>query len=188
VLSIGNIPYQPHRFCLFARGWKMRSFHHHYNEFGYESIGSHCVYRLIFTTFQRRIEMKPEKLLKFIITAALSFTLFGCQPDLKIDSLTHTPKSPTTADTITFVARVKNVGFKEAGPSTLGLKVGGETYPATYPVPSLGRNETHTVKRQLTLSVAQRYRNTATADLKNEVHESNENNNQKTEDYVVMTP
>jgi len=132
--------------------------------------------------------MKPEKLLKFIIATALSFTLFGCRPDLKIDSLTHSPENPTTKDTITFTARVKNVGFKEAGPSTLGLKVGGETFPATYPIPALEPQDTHTVQRQLTLSVAQRYRNTATADFKNEVRESDETNNQKTEDYTVRTP
>ena len=106
-------------------------------------------------------------------------------PDLIIESLTHSPENPTTEDTITFTAVVKNVGDGKAVPSTLALKVGGETFPATYSIPGLNPGETHTVQRQETLSVAQRYRNTATADLNNEVLETDENNNQKTDDYAV---
>jgi len=132
--------------------------------------------------------MKPEKLLKFIMMATLNLALLGCMPDLRIESLTHSPESPTTADTITFTAVVKNIGPRTAGRSTLGLKVGGETFPATYSVPSLSSGETHTVQRRETLSVAQRYRNTATADFKDQVRESNENNNQKIDEYRVVMP
>ena len=109
-------------------------------------------------------------------------------PDLIIEILTHTPENPTTADTITFTVAVKNIGGGKADPSTLALKVGGETFPKTYSVPSLSSGETHTVQRQETLSVAQRYRNTATADFKNEVSESNETNNQKIDEYSVVKP
>lgn len=130
--------------------------------------------------------MKSEKLLKFLIIATLSLALCGCLPDLTVVSLTHSPANPTTEDMITFTAVVKNVGIETAGPSTLALKVGGETVPAAYSVPSLNPGETHTVKRQETLSVAQNYRNTVTADHKNEVSESNEANNQKTDDYTVV--
>ena len=73
-----------------------------------------------------------------------------------------------------------------ADSSTLALKVGGETVPATYPIPSLSPGETHTVQRQETLSVAQNYRNTATADYNDDVKESNEKNNQKIDDYTVV--
>ena len=132
--------------------------------------------------------MKPEKLLTFLMAATLSFALFGCKPDLKIESLTHSPATPTTADTITFTAVVKNIGLQTADSSTLALKVGGETIPATYPVPSLSSGEMHTVQRQETLSVAQNYRNTATADFKKDVVESNENNNEKIDDYTVVKP
>jgi subtilase family serine protease len=132
--------------------------------------------------------MKHENLLKFMMTATLSLVLFGCKPDLKIETLTHLPKMPTTEDTITFTATVKNIGFQTAGRSTLALKVGGETVPTTYPVPALSRGERHQVQRQETLSVAQRYRNTATADFKNDVRESNENNNQKIDEYRVVEP
>lgn len=139
----------------------------------------------LLTIFERRIEREPEKLLKFLIAATLSLSLCGCMPDLTVVSLTHSPATPTTKDMITFTAVVKNIGLETAGPSTLALKVGGETIPATYSVPSLSSGETHTVKRQETLSVAQHYRNTATADYKNEVPESNEANNQKIDDYTV---
>ena len=109
-------------------------------------------------------------------------------PDLIIERLRHSPANPTTADTITFTAVVKNIGSGTAGRSTLALKVGGETFPKTYSVPALRLGETHTVQRQETLSVAQRYRNTATADFKNEVIESNETNNQKIDEYSVVKP
>jgi hypothetical protein len=112
--------------------------------------------------------MKPEKLLKFMMAATLTLALFGCTPDLRIESLTHSPEIPTTEDTITFTAVVKNIGLRTAGSSTLALKVGGETFE--------------------TLSVAQRYRNTATADFKDQVRESNENNNQKIDEYRVVLP
>lgn len=142
----------------------------------------------LLTIFERRLVMKPEKLLRFMVIATLSLTLFGCRADLTIESLTHSPAVPTTKDTITFTAVVKNIGNKAADPSTLALKVGGETMPATYSVPSLSPGDTHTVKRQETLSVAQRYRNTATADVKEQVPEWNEKNNQKIDNYRVINP
>ena len=132
--------------------------------------------------------MKPEKPLKFMMAIFLSLVLFGCKPDLRIESLTHSPANPTTEDTITFTAAVKNIGLQTAGNSTLALKVGGETTPATYPVPSLSFGESHTVQRQETLSVAQNYRNTATADYNDDVDESDETNNQRTDDYTVVKP
>ena len=131
--------------------------------------------------------MKPEKLLRFMVITTLSLALSGCA-DLTVVSLTHSPAVPTTKDTITFTAVVKNKGIKAAEPSTLALQVGGETTPATYSVPGLSPGETHTVQRQETLSVAQGYRNTATADYKQEIKELNENNNQKIEDYRVLKP
>ena len=130
--------------------------------------------------------MKPEKLLRFLVITTLSLTLFGCKADLTVESLTHSPAVPTTKDTITFTAVVKNKGNKAADPSTLALKVGGETMPETYSVPILSPGETYTVQRQETLSVEQSYRNTATADYKEEIPEWNEKNNQKTDKYRVI--
>ena len=142
----------------------------------------------LLTIFERRHVMKPEKLLRFMVITTLSLALLGCRADLTIESLTHSPVVPTTKDTITFTAVVKNIGDKTADPSTLALKVGGETMPATYSVPSLSPGETHTVRRRETLSVAQSYRNTATADVNEQVPEWNEKNNQKIDNYRVINP
>lgn len=106
-------------------------------------------------------------------------------PDLIIESLTHSPASPTTVDTITFTAVVKNIGNAPAGPSILNLKVGGETFGQDFAIPELSPEEAFMVQRQEILSVAQNYRNTATADINNDVTESREDNNQITDDYTV---
>lgn len=109
-------------------------------------------------------------------------------PDLVVTSLTHSPDRPTVRDTITFRAVVKNIGTGPAGPSTLEFRVGGETprvNAPTFAVPALGPGQSYTAERQLVLRVAQNYRNTATADVNNDVAESNEKNNQTTEDYTV---
>lgn len=109
-------------------------------------------------------------------------------PDLIIESLTHTPANPTTTDSITFKAVVKNIGAGTAGPSTLALKVGRETVPKTYPIPELKRGQTYTVQRRMSLSKPQRYMYKATADVKNNVHESNETNNERTNIFTVRNP
>lgn len=107
-------------------------------------------------------------------------------PDLIVESLTHSPASPTTADTITFTAVVKNIGSAIAGASTLDFKVGGETFGQNFNIPSLEPGASHTVQRQEILTVAQNYQNTATADANNAVAESNEDNNVTTDFYVVV--
>jgi len=106
-------------------------------------------------------------------------------PDLIVESLTHSPANPTRITPITFTAVVKNIGNASSGPSVLDLKVGGETNGKKYVIPSLGPGESNSVTRVETLNVTQNYRNTATADYKNSVIESNEENNQKTDDYRV---
>lgn len=116
-----------------------------------------------------------------------TFAISGA--DLVVESLTHSPANPTTQTQITFTAVVKNIGTSQAGPSTLSLRVGGETVPGrTFAIPSLAPNQTFTVSRQEKLTVAQNYRNTATADINNDVVETNETNNQRTDDYTVVAP
>ena len=116
------------------------------------------------------------------------YTVTQALPDLVVESLTHSPANPTTADTITFTAVVKNIGVATAGPSTLEFRIGGET-PGTpqvrFAVPSLGPGASHTVQRQLVLSVAQGYQNTATADIDNQVAESDESTNVTFDFYTV---
>jgi hypothetical protein len=105
--------------------------------------------------------------------------------DLIVESLTHSPASPTTLNTITFTAVVKNIGNATAGPSTLNFKIGGETFGQDFAIPGLTPGEIFTVQRQELLGVAQNYRNTVMADSNNEVIETMEDNNQKTDDYTV---
>lgn len=109
-------------------------------------------------------------------------------PDLVIESLTHSPLHPTTADRITFTAVVKNIGGARAGASTVNFRIGGETYGQDFAVPALDPGQSFTVQRTEVLRVAQNYRNTVTADINNQVTESNEGNNQKTDDYTVSRP
>ena len=107
-------------------------------------------------------------------------------PDLVVESLTHSPSAPTTADQITFTVVVKNVGEGRARPSTLSFRVGGETYGKEFSVPSLGPGETYVVQRQEVLRIAQNYRNTVVVDYYYDVLESNEDNNMRTYDYTVV--
>ena len=103
-----------------------------------------------------------------------------------MESLTHSPAKPKTTDRITFTAVVKNIGRERAGPSTLSFRVGGETKAKMFDVPALGPGETSppTVRRK-TLRIAQNYRNTAIADVNNEVIELNEQNNKRTDNFTV---
>jgi broad specificity phosphatase PhoE len=105
--------------------------------------------------------------------------------DLVIKSLTHSPANPKTTDLIRCTAIVKNIGNERAGPSTLSFRAGGETSPKMFDIPALSPDETYTTVRKLRQSVAGRYRNTAIADINNDVLELNENNNQRVDVYKV---
>ncbi len=109
-------------------------------------------------------------------------------PDLIVESLTHDPANPHSEDLITFTAVVTNAGPGPARPSTLEFRIGGETpgAPETqFAVPALAVEQSFTVQRQATL-IAQNYRNTAVADVDNDVGEANETNNETTDDYTVL--
>ena len=118
-------------------------------------------------------------------TSPIIRTVALTAPDLIVESLTHSPANPDTLDTITFTAVVKNAGNEQAGPSTLNFKVGGETFGQDFTIPGLAPGASFTVQRQEVLGVAQNYRNTATADSNYQVTEAMEDNNQKTDDYIV---
>ena len=108
-------------------------------------------------------------------------------PDLTV-ALSHAPAEPTTADVITFTADITNSGGGVAAPSILMFKIGAEEAgsPDTlFNVPSIPAGDTFTVQRQLQLTVAQPYQNTATADYQSQVAESNESNNTAIDDYTV---
>ena len=113
-----------------------------------------------------------------------------CSPapaDLVILSLDHCPLMPTSGDTITFTSVVKNDGGRRAPASKLSFKVGGETNPQVFDVPELEGCEKYRVRRQVLLGVAQRYRNTVVVDVETSVPESNEANNQRIEEYEVVS-
>lgn len=121
-------------------------------------------------------------------TTTDSYTVTQVEPDLIVDSLTHAPASPDTETDITFTAVVKNIGTGSAGASTLSFKIGGESPSspsALFPVPSLAPGASHTETRNLVLTVAQNYLNTAVADFNEDVAESNESNNTTTDAYTV---
>jgi hypothetical protein len=114
-------------------------------------------------------------------------TPFAAPADLIVQSLTHSPESPTSTDLITFTAVVQNVGIATTAPSTLMFKIGGETpgLPQTlFAIPALAPGATFQVQRQATLP-AKNYRNTATADFYGVVPESSETNNTTIDDYTV---
>jgi CARDB protein len=116
----------------------------------------------------------------------------AAQPDLIVESLTHTPANPTTADVITFTAVVKNVGNARADASQMRFVLGGDpnryVQAPTFGVPELAPGQAYTVERQLQVSAPGTYSIDATADVRNAVAESNEKNNMQTGDYTVTAP
>jgi hypothetical protein len=84
---------------------------------------------------------------------------------------------------------ITNVGSGAAGPSTAGIKVGGEPAPGqTFDVPALAPGASDTIQRSIVLDVAQGYLNFAFADVNNDVAESNESNNEQSLSFVVTAP
>jgi len=110
------------------------------------------------------------------------------RPDLIVSSLTHDPANPTTWDIVTITAIVKNVGNLAATTSTLELKVDDEASPTLFEIPALDPNETFQVQRQETFADPETYEVTATADLYDDVDESDEANNVATDSIEVTLP
>ena len=96
--------------------------------------------------------------------------------DLIVESLVISPQNPTASDTITITAVVRNIGPEPAAPSTLTVRVGGETFPPTYEIPQLRPGEGAEVQRQ-TVLIAGSFIIAATADVDDQVFEQDETNN-----------
>jgi hypothetical protein len=110
------------------------------------------------------------------------------QPDLVVSSMTHDPATPDTETQIEFTAVVENIGNATADPSTLSFKIGGESPSAPdalFDIPQLEPGDSETVVRNKTLSVAQNYQNTAAADYRQVVTESDESNNTTIDTFMV---
>lgn len=109
-------------------------------------------------------------------------------PDLIIESLSHSPASPTTADAVTYTAVVKNQGFGAAPASTVGFLVGDVPTFATVAVPALASNATFSAQVTLGPRPAGIYADTARADLNGDVTETDETNNDFTGPVYTVVP
>lgn len=104
-------------------------------------------------------------------------------PDLVVSVLDHSPADPNIIDNITITAIVENIGDAPATTSTLELDVDGDI--TTYELPPLDPAETHQVQRQVVLGASGSYTVNATADLNDDVNESDEGNNTATDTIEV---
>jgi len=105
-------------------------------------------------------------------------------PDLVVESLTHSPANPTTADTVTITAVVKNQGTTSAGASTLQIPLTGQA-TTQYSIGTLAAGATQTVTRTVEPLSAGTYTLNAWADCNAVVAESSETNN-VTVDYFTV--
>ncbi len=116
---------------------------------------------------------------------ALDFSVGPAQADLVIRLINLSPGGPSVGEEITFWVFVKNEGSAQAGASRLRFKVGGESSPPVVPVPALAPGQEYRYERKITLSVAQSYLATATADALAQVLEADESNNVRTRSFSV---
>lgn len=128
--------------------------------------------------------MKKYRLYSLVLVASIIALLTACA-DLAVRELSYSPTCPTTKTEIVFTAQVENIGTDRAGPNKLAFKIGGETIPETFDIPALEPGETYTVQRTILLDVAQRYQNTVTVDVDDDVSESSEDNNEAKLFYTV---
>jgi len=108
--------------------------------------------------------------------------------DLTVQSVTHSPDAPTTADPITVSAVIQNNSPVPAGPFTVAF--GSD--PASAPVvsvPGLAGGASVSVSVTIGTRAAGTYQDTVTVDAGNTVVEFNEANNTLTSGtYTVVTP
>jgi hypothetical protein len=102
-----------------------------------------------------------------------------------VESLTHSPANPTTADTVTITAVVKNQGTTSAGASTLQIPLTGQA-TTQYSIGALAAGATQTVTRTAGPLSAGTYTLNAWADCNAAVAESNETNNVTVDYFTVV--
>ncbi len=108
-------------------------------------------------------------------TFTASFTIQApALPDLVVDSITYTPSAPTLGTTLNFAVVVRNQGNAPAGSFTVRLQGAGPSQDRT--VSSLAAGSSVTLSFSLPLSTSPETF-TATADVLNQVAESDEGNN-----------
>jgi subtilase family serine protease len=127
-----------------------------------------------------------NKILIFIVVCIISLNVLGAnKPDLLIWEIKITHEKPT-AGIIEICVHIKNIGNIKSPASSMKLRVGGESSPPVYSVPSLIPNGYHIVKRNVTLSAGNGYIITAEVDPDHSITESNENNNIKQISFNVL--
>jgi len=107
-------------------------------------------------------------------------------PDLVVSSVSASPASPTTSDTITLSAVVRNQGDGAAAASTVNFVVAGQSV-GTAAVGALNAGAQATVTKSIGTKTAGTYAFSAAADSANAVAESNESNNSTSGSVTVTT-
>jgi PKD repeat protein len=107
-------------------------------------------------------------------------------PDLRIWGISPQPGFPKSTDIITFYVEVRNNGAGPAGASTARLVVGSLTY--YLPISTLAAGTSQTVTQAVGPLANGMYPVTGTADVNNDVFESNETNNQASFNLGVGPP
>ena len=107
------------------------------------------------------------------------------QPDLVVDSLAYTPTNPTLGTTLSFTVVVRNQGNAPAGSFTVRLQGAGPSQDRT--VSSLSAGSSVTLSFSLPFSTSPETF-TATADIFNQVAESEEGNNTRQVTISAVAP
>jgi len=107
--------------------------------------------------------------------------------DLTVQSVTHTPGAPTTADAITVSAVIQNNSPVPAGPFTVAFGADPASAPVVS-VPGLAGGASVTVSVTIGARAAGTYQDTVTVDAGNTVVEFNEGNNTLTSAAYTVAP
>jgi hypothetical protein len=107
-------------------------------------------------------------------------------PDLVVASIDNTPQNPTIKDEITFEVEVCNEGTGGAGSSQVEFKIGGEESPPKLSLPSIPAGQCSVAERTEQLTGPGEYQTVATADIDDQVNETDETNNVREGTVVVI--
>jgi subtilase family serine protease len=135
-----------------------------------------------------RVTKAPEPVKPPVRVAPAVGTVKTARPDLVISKINFSPGNPVTDDEITLWVFVKNAGQGASGPSDVQVKVGGESNPPVIQVPALDPGREYRYTKKVAFGRAGNYIVTATADIRNAVAESQENNNVQQKTLQVKQP
>jgi len=113
-----------------------------------------------------------------------SYNCFNVCADLEVKSITITPPSPTTGDTIKFEAAIKNRGNLASPATEATISIGNETPHPQY-VPGLVPGDWCTIEKKRGFELAGNYEVIVSADSGEKIVEWDEDNNIKTKHFTV---